>query len=162
MNIPDSIDKQLIRLLGRDARQNSETLAKQLNISSATVRRKLRKFIQSGTLHIIGVVDPTKFDLPLTAVIALDVVYEQLKSVAETLVNRPEMIFVSSTTGRFDIIAVGQFASTDSLSGFLTDQLAPMDGVKNILSFLARSGNWTRNRRKLHSLEGLTESLILL
>jgi len=74
--------------------------------------------------------------LPLTAVIALDVAYEQLKSVAEALVNRSEIIFLSSTTGRFDIIAVGQFASTDSLSSFLTDQVAPSEGVKNIETFI--------------------------
>lgn len=38
----NSIDRRLIELLGKDARQNSDELAKQLNVSSATVRRKLR------------------------------------------------------------------------------------------------------------------------
>jgi len=85
------MDKQLLILLGQDARQNSETLARQLNISSATVRRKLRKLIQSGSLHIVGVVDPAKFGLPLTAIIALDVAHEKLKTAMEVLAKRPEI-----------------------------------------------------------------------
>ena len=120
MSIPDSMDKQLVRLLGQDARQNSEILAKQLNVSSATVRRKLRKLIQSGALHIVGVVDPAKFGLPLAAIIALDVAHEKLKTVLELLAKRSEITWVLTTTGRFDIIARGRFASTDDLSDFLT------------------------------------------
>ncbi len=130
------MDKQLVRLLGQDARQNSETLARQLNVSSATVRRKLRKLIQSGSLHIVGVVDPARFGLPLTAIIALGVAHEKLKGAAEALVNRPEITWISTTTGRFDIIARGRFASTDALSDFLTDQVAMIDGVKNSETFI--------------------------
>ena len=136
MSIPDSVDKQLVRLLGQDARQNSETLAKQLKVSAATVRRKLRKLIQSGSLHIVGVVDPARFGMPLTAIIALDVAHEKLEKAVEMLANRPEITWISTTTGRFDIIARGRFASTDDLSQFLTGQVAMIDGVKNTETFI--------------------------
>ncbi|GAH47789.1 unnamed protein product, partial [marine sediment metagenome] len=75
MSTLDSIDIQIVRLLGQDARQDSETLAKQLNISSATVRRRLRKLFRDEFLHIVGVVDPTKFGFPVAVVIALDVAH---------------------------------------------------------------------------------------
>jgi len=136
MIIPDSMDEQLVRLLGQDARQNSEILAKQLNVSSATVRRKLRKLIQSGSLHIVGVVDPARFGLPLTAIIALNVTHKKLKAAMEALANRPEITWISTTTGRFDILAKGMFASTDDLSAFLVDQVAVIDGMKNSETFI--------------------------
>ena len=136
MNIPDSMDKQLVRLLGQDARQNSETLARQLNISSATVRRRLRKLIRSGSLHIVGVVDPARFGLPLTAIIALDVAHEKVKAVMEALVDRSEITWLSTTTGRFDIIARGQFASTNDLSDFLLGQVSETEGVRNSETFI--------------------------
>jgi Lrp/AsnC family transcriptional regulator for asnA, asnC and gidA len=136
MSIPDSIDVQLVRLLGQDARQNSEILAKQLNVSSATIRRKLRRLIQSGSLRIVGVVDPARFGLPLTAIIALDVAQEKLKSAIESLANRPEITWISTTTGRFDIIARGWFASTDDLSNFLVDRVSTVDGIKNSETFI--------------------------
>ena len=136
MSMPDSVDEQLVKLLGQDARQNSETLAKQLNLNAVTVRRRLSELIRNKSLHIIGTVDPTRFGLPLAAVITLDVSHDKLESVMEGLVNRTEIKWVSTTTGRFDIIAFARFPSTDSLSDFLTSQLAKMEGVTNSETFI--------------------------
>ena len=87
MNILDSVDEQIVRLLGKDARQNSETLAKQLNLSAATVRRRLRKLIRSVLLHIIGAVDPANLGLPLTVIIALDIAHDKLEAGMKMLVQ---------------------------------------------------------------------------
>ena len=136
MRIPDSIDEQIVKLLGQDARQNSESLAKQLNLRAATVRRRLRELIRNKSLRIVGTVDPTSFGLPVAALITLDISHDKLASAMEGLANQPEIRWVSTTTGRFDIIALGRFASTDSLSKFLTDQLSKMEGVRNSETFL--------------------------
>ena len=136
MSITDSKDEQLVRLLGQDARQTSDTLAKQLNVSTATVRRRLRKLIRSGLLHIIGVVDPTNFGLPLTVLIALDVAHDKLESAMNVLVNRPEIKWVSPTTGRFDILAIARFPSTESLSDFIVKEVTQIEGVKNSETFI--------------------------
>ena len=135
------MDEQLVRLLGQDARQNSETLAKQLNLSAATVRRRLRELIRSKSLRIVGTVDPTSFGLPVAALITLDISHDKLASAMEGLASQPEIIWVSTTTGRFDIIAFGRFTSTDSLSKFLTDQLSKMEGVRNSETFLCLDVN---------------------
>ncbi len=131
MSTPDSFDKQLISLMGQDAKQSSEALAKKLKVSSATVRRRLRKLTRNDLLHVVGVVDPANFGLPLAAMIALDVDHDRLESAMDELVNRPEIKWVSTTTGRFDIVAVARFPSTDSLSDFLTDQLGKIEGVRD-------------------------------
>ena len=131
MSTPDSFDKQLISLLGQDARQSSEALAKKLKVSSATVRRRLRKLTRNNLLHVVGVVDPANFGLPLAAVISLDVDHDKLDSAMDALVDRPEIKWVSTTTGRFDIVAMARFPSTSSLSDFLTDQLGKIDGIRD-------------------------------
>ncbi len=86
----DPIDKRLVRLLEQDAQQSSETLAKQLNLSAATVRRRLRKLIRSDLLRIIGVVDPANFGFPLIAVITLDVSHDKVELAMEELSKQPE------------------------------------------------------------------------
>ena len=136
MDLLDSIDEQLVRLLGQDARQNSETLAKQLNLSAATVRRKLRKLTRSDVLHIVGLVDPNKFGFPLAVVIALYVVHDKLESALEALAKRPEVRWVSTSTGRFDMIAIALFPSTESLSQFMTKGLAQLEGVRDSETFI--------------------------
>ncbi|MFC2043936.1 Lrp/AsnC family transcriptional regulator [Chloroflexota bacterium] len=132
----ESIDEQLARLLGENAQQNSETLAKKLNVSAATIRRRLKRLIKGGLLRIVGVIDPTKFGLPIAAVIALDVSFDKLQSVIDALAKQPEIKWVSITTGRFDIIAVARFRSTDCLPDFVKKVLAKMDGVKDSETFV--------------------------
>jgi len=132
----DSIDEQLARLLGQDARQNSETLAKQLKLSSATVRRRLRKLIRDDLLHIVGVVDPTKFGFPVAVVMTLHVAQDKLESAMEVLTKQPEIRWVSTTTGRFDIIALAWFRSTNHLSEFMTKELAQLEGLKDSETFI--------------------------
>jgi DNA-binding Lrp family transcriptional regulator len=136
MSIPDSIDKGLVRLLGQDGRQNSEALAKQLNISSATVRRRLRNLIKDGALRFIGIVDPAKFGFPVAVMITLDVAHDKLQSAMEKLSNYPETRWVSTTTGRFDIITLARFSSNDSLSKFMVNELSQLEGVKDIETFI--------------------------
>ncbi len=64
------MDEQLVHLLQQDARQTSEVLAKKLNVSTTTVRRRMRKLIQSGFLRITAVVDPSKVGFSLPAATA--------------------------------------------------------------------------------------------
>ena len=132
----DSLDKNLIELLARDARQSSEALAKQLNVSPATIRRRINKLIQSGVVRIVAVGDPNKIGFPLAAVICFDVAHEKLDSVMEMLANRREVRWVSSSTGRFDIIALARFHSTDELSDFMQKEMAHVEGLRNSETFV--------------------------
>ncbi len=136
MSTPDATDERLVRLLGQDARQNSEKLAKKLNLSAATVRRRMRKLLRSGLLRIVGVVDAASFGFPLVAVISVDVAPDKLESVQDALGKQPEIRWTSTTTGRFDVIAVGQFRSNDSLSQFLIKKVAKIEGVKDSETFI--------------------------
>lgn len=136
MNTPDSVDKKLLKLLGQDAQQNSESLARQLKLSAATVRRRLRNLVKSGTLRVVGVADPVKLGFPLAAVIGLDVAQDKLESAIKIITERPEVTWISATTGRYDVIVLARFASTLSLSDFLTKFLARIDGLKNSETFI--------------------------
>jgi len=131
----DSTDEQLVRLLGKDARQSSEALAKQLKVSSATVRRRLRKLIRGHLLRIVGIVDPADFGFPVVAMIAFHVTHDKLESAVDKLASRPEVRWVSMTTGRFDIIVLARFRSNADLSKFLTKQLPEIDGLRDSETF---------------------------
>jgi len=131
MNKIDSVDEQICRLLGKDARQDSETLAKQLNLSAATVRRRLSKLIHSDLLRIIGVVDPASFGFSTLVMITLDVAPDKVELAMEKLSKRPEVRFVSTITGRYDVIAIAWFRSTESLSEFLTKELPKLEGIRD-------------------------------
>jgi Lrp/AsnC family transcriptional regulator for asnA, asnC and gidA len=132
----DKLNERLIELLSENARQSSDALARKLNTSPATIRRRLRRLIQSGVLRIVAVADANKIGLPLTAVISLDVNHEKLDSAIKMLTDRPEVKWVSTTTGRFDIIIIARFASTDDLASFVQKELAKVEGLRDSETFV--------------------------
>jgi len=132
----DSLDEQLVQLLQSDARQSSEVLAKQLHVSSTTIRRRLRKLIQSGVIRIVAAVDPSKVGLPLVAVIAYNVSYDKIDSVLHVLASQSEVKWLSTTAGRFDIVATTQFPSTDALFNFMQRVMSKAEGVKGSEMFI--------------------------
>ena len=111
-------------------------MARQLNISRSTVRRRLRKLLRNEIVRIGVLVDPNKADLPLRAVIAFDIAHDKLDSTAELISSQPEVKWLSTTTGRFDVMAVALFRSTDELSEFVGKKLAILDGMKNSETFI--------------------------
>ena len=60
------IDERLIQLLRENGRQSSNVLAKRLDVSSATVRRRIKNLVQSGVLRIVPVVDAGKAGFPFS------------------------------------------------------------------------------------------------
>jgi Lrp/AsnC family transcriptional regulator for asnA, asnC and gidA len=136
MVIIDKLNERLIELLGENARQSSDVIARKLKTSPATIRRRLRRLLQSGVLRIVAVADANKIGLPLTAIIAMDVSHDKLDGVIEKLVNHPEVKWVSTTTGRFDIVAITRFASTEDLADFVQKELAGLEGLRDSETFV--------------------------
>ena len=132
----DSVDEKLIQLLAKDARQTSKALATQLNVNPTTVRRRLMKLIRSGVIRIAALADPIKVGLPLITVIAFDVARHGLESAVQMLANQPEVKWVSTTTGRFDILVLAAFHSTDELTNFVQGRLANMEGLRDTETFI--------------------------
>jgi Lrp/AsnC family transcriptional regulator for asnA, asnC and gidA len=119
-----------------EARLSSEALAKRLNLSAATVRRRLRTLIENDILRFMGVVDPTKFGCPLAVMIAISIVPGKLELALEKLAEMPEINWAATTTGRFDIIARAQFGTTQDISDFMKTDLAQLEGLQDSETFL--------------------------
>lgn len=130
----DKLDQRLINILEHDAYQSTAAIAKQLGVSTSTIRRRTRRLIQQKILRIIGSPDPNRMGLPLTAIIALDVSHEDINSVTQQLADRLEVKWVSVTSGRFDVIILGWFSSTEKAYEFL-EVVGSLAGVKNTETF---------------------------
>jgi len=89
----DSLDEKLLQLLGQDARQSSDALAKQLKVSAATIRRRTRKLFQSKVIRVVAVADPNKIGFPIAVVVAFKVSHDKLESFMKMLVSEPKVIW---------------------------------------------------------------------
>ncbi|MBI2980495.1 MAG: Lrp/AsnC family transcriptional regulator, partial [Chloroflexi bacterium] len=122
-------------LLEQDAWQTSEALAKSLGVSPATVRRRRKLLLRNGVLCATAV-HLDQSDRQIKAIIGLNVSYESIDNVMQTLAAEPETMWVASTTGRFDVFVLVEFNSTEELSQYLRGKLTRIEGVKNSETFL--------------------------
>ncbi len=142
-----SLDKSLIELLGEDATQSSEALAKQLDVSAATVRRRTKRLVKDGTIRIVAVADPNKVGLPLATLLALDVSHERLDEVSEELAKHRQVNWVSTTTGQFNVMALVRLSSTDELANFMEKELSNLEGVRSsetLICLRVKKGQYIR------------------
>ncbi len=143
----NTLNKSLIELLGEDATQSSEALAKQLNVSAATIRRRTKRLVKDGMIRIVAVVDPNKVGLPLAALLALDVPHERLDEVTAQLAKHQQVSWVCTTTGQFNIMALVRSSSIDELSAFMQKELPNMGGVRSsetLICLRIKKGQYTQ------------------
>ena len=127
----DILDKRLVQLLEKDARQSSNDLAKELNASPATVRRRIANLTKNNVIRFVAVVDPEKVGFPLAAIFSFRVDLEKLDLAIQALKSRPEIRWLSTNTGPSNIVAVAQFTSTNELAHFTKNQVSKIEGLKH-------------------------------
>ena len=143
----DDVERQLLRELQTDARQSNVALAKKIGLTEGAVRRRIEKLLHTGKFRVVAVGDPELLGLQTHAVIGLKVELTRIEQLSAELARMRELSYVYETTGQFDIIVVGFFASNDQMREFLTRKLARLEGVIDSDTFLVmrtvkRSFRW--------------------
>jgi Lrp/AsnC family transcriptional regulator, regulator for asnA, asnC and gidA len=132
----DSLDKQIAKLLAKDGRLSAEQLAKQLQVSAATVRRRMDRLMKNDMLRIVAVVNPADFGYSIRAVLALNVLHDQLESTIQELNKQQEIQWMATSTGRYNVLVATLFPSLDALSDFIVKVLPAFKGVKDVETFI--------------------------
>lgn len=136
MKAIDHIDERIVHLLEKNARQSSHALARQLNVSSATVRRRVKRLIDSKVLRVVAYKDPVRGGLPVAAVIGLNIDHERLDATMKEIISYPEVVKAFTTTGRFDAFALVRFSSNENFSSFLRKDITKIEGIKDSETFV--------------------------
>jgi Lrp/AsnC family transcriptional regulator, regulator for asnA, asnC and gidA len=132
----DSLDKQIAKELANDGRLSAEELAKRLHVSAATVRRRLERLMKNDMLRIVAVVNPADFGYSIRAVITLNVAHDGLESTIQDLNKRPEIQWMATSTGRYNVLVATLFPSLDALSDFIVKVISTLKGVKDVETFI--------------------------
>jgi len=125
----DKTDIALIEILQKDARFTSDELAKQLHVSSATIRRRTQKLLQDDVMRIVAITDPKKIGLSTVAGIHIEFNLKNVDKGAEELARYKNVKSVSLTTGRFNCMALAVFASTDEFQNFMRTVVSNLEGL---------------------------------
>ncbi len=127
--ILDDLDFKVLSCLQQDGRMSFTVMADRLNVSVGTARTRLNRLIDDGIVSIIGRIDPDKAGFGAYAHIAVYVRPATLKeSVAHTIASRPEVSFLASTSGEYDLEVDVMCPDNAHLVQFVSD-LSTIEGV---------------------------------
>lgn len=125
----DELDFDILSCLQQDGRMSFTVIAEKLKVSIGTVRSRINKLIEEGTISVIGRVNPTKVGFQSYAQIGIYVRPADLKeAVAQKILKLPEVSFLALTAGDYDLEVDVMCRDNDHLMDFV-NVVSAIEGV---------------------------------
>jgi Lrp/AsnC family transcriptional regulator for asnA, asnC and gidA len=103
----DETDISIIRALQRDARTNFADIAKSCKVSLDTISKRFRRLRRIGVARGTTILlNPKNFGYDCVASFAIRVDYLHVEDVADFVGKMPEVVFSTSSIGRYNIFAI--------------------------------------------------------
>jgi len=113
----DEIDVAIVRALQKDARANFADIAKDCIVSTDTISKRFRKMKRAGIVRGTTILlNPKSFGYECVASLGVDVNYPHLKEVIEFIQRIPEIVFCTTTIGKYDIFCIAVLGNVGRLS----------------------------------------------
>ncbi len=132
----DELDRNIVALLGADARMSMATLARRLKVARSTIQARLERLESSGVIvgYTIKLGESAR-EGRLRASVLLTVEPRAQANILTRLKAISEVERVFTTSGRFDLLLQIAAPSTKLLDDVL-DQIGAMTGVRSSESLI--------------------------
>jgi Lrp/AsnC family transcriptional regulator for asnA, asnC and gidA len=131
----DTVSKRIVELLQEDGRQSFVTIAREVGLSEAAVRQRVQKLIDADVMQIVAVTDPLQVGFSRQAMIGVRVAGDVAR-VAEALCDMPEVSYVVTTAGSFDLLVEVVCEDDDHLLDLLMGRIRRLHGVTSTETFV--------------------------
>ena len=133
--ILDGVSKSIIEQLQHDGRKSYAAIAGEVGLSEAAVRQRVQRLLDAEVMQIVAVTDPLQVGFQRQAMIGMRVTGD-MTPVAEALSAMPEVSYVVTTAGSFDILAEVICEDDGHLLDLLTSRIRTLDGVTTTETFV--------------------------
>lgn len=130
----DLIDSKIINLLQKDGRLSNTEIAKNLGISEATVRTRLKRLIDEEYIQVVAVSNPFKLGFGITGDLYIHVEMRKMDNVIRELKKIKELWYIVMTTGDTNINTEFVVKTLDDLNNLVYNKLSKIDGIIRIES----------------------------
>jgi Lrp/AsnC family transcriptional regulator for asnA, asnC and gidA len=125
----DRLDLKIIRSLSEDARKPYKTIAKELDVSDATVRKRIKRMKEDGIIKKFNVlIDYDKIGRVIKAFIGLKINPTKLSDIVTQLEYNPDVQVLYRTTGNADLFVELIVKDMKELNWFLEKKLS-IEGI---------------------------------
>lgn len=129
----DDRDRQIIDILIKDSRTPFTEIAKKLNVSESTVRKRIRALEDKEVIKKYSIlVDPAKIGYNTVAIVGLDVEPQRFLSVASKLTEFDEVRYVATSTGDHMIMFEIWTRDGKELTKVISEKIGKIKGVHRI------------------------------
>jgi Lrp/AsnC family transcriptional regulator for asnA, asnC and gidA len=126
----DELDFSILMLLQEDGRMSFTVMAEKLGVSISNIRTRVGKLIEDKTIQIVGRVNPEKVGFHAYAHIKISVRPAALiDAVAHKVMEFPEVSFLASTSGDFDLEVDVMCRDNSHLVQVVNERIARIEGV---------------------------------
>jgi Lrp/AsnC family transcriptional regulator, regulator for asnA, asnC and gidA len=131
----DDADRKIIELLQSDGRRAYGSIAEEIGLSEAAVRRRVQRLRDAGALQIVAVTDPLQMGFHREAMLGVRV-QGDVRTVANEIASIDEAIYVVMCAGSFDILVELVLEDDEHLVHVLNDQIRSVPGVTEVETFV--------------------------
>jgi len=132
----DKLDKELILELQENGRQSFVDLARLLNVSEITIRRRVKRLRDSGIINIVAIPNLDAIGYDFVAIVGLQVHLPDLQGVATQISSYSKVCYLAKVTGRYDLMAIIVAKSSKEFADFLQDVISNIPGVARTETFV--------------------------
>ncbi|HRC40870.1 Lrp/AsnC family transcriptional regulator [Nostocoides sp.] len=131
----DEVSKRIIEALQDDGRASYAAIARAVDLSEAAVRQRVQRLLDSGVMQIVAVTDPLQVGFTRQAMIGIRVAGE-LASAAEALAKLPQVAYVVTTAGSFDLLCEIVCEDDEELLEMVGTTIRALPGVVSTETFV--------------------------
>jgi len=125
----DTTDIQILCELLDNARVSNSEIAQKLNITEATVRRRIKNLVEKGIIMKFSIhINYRLVENTVKAYIQVKAATEKLDDVVKKIIEHNRVIAVYRVTGEYDLLVVTLFVGMTELQEFI-DSYLKIEGV---------------------------------
>jgi len=131
----DETGKRIIELLQQDGRKPFVSIAAEVGLSEGAVRQRVQRLTESGVMQIVAVTDPLVVGFTRQAMIGIKTAGDA-GPVAAALCEMPEVDYVVTTAGSFDLLVEVVCEGDAELLDLLMTRVRTIPGVTATETFV--------------------------
>jgi Lrp/AsnC family transcriptional regulator, regulator for asnA, asnC and gidA len=131
----DEVDRSIIGELRKDGRMAYGKLGKLVGLSEAAVRQRVHKLRNDGILQVSVILNVAELGYDASAYLGIRCSVDP-REVARLLALVPEVHYVITTTGTFDVMAEVNTRNAKHLAEVLAEKIRPIPGVAEMVTNL--------------------------
>jgi len=134
----DKLDRSILNILKRDARASYTSMARQLGVSEATVRKRIKSLVEKGYIEMFTIEEGNGIRALILVNAKTDA---HCPSIAKRLIQVRNVEKVYEVSGQYDIVAVIFTRSTQELNDVL-EEIRGMEGVEKTYTCIVLRGHY--------------------